>query len=515
MKKNQINHFLTLTAIGTLAISCGKKQEQPKPNILLIIADDLGYGDVSAYGNTHINTPNIDRLAKEGVSFTDGHATSATSTPSRYALFTGQYPWKNKRAKILAGDAPLLIGENQFTMEGMLKSKGYKTAAIGKWHLGMGTGHPNWNETVTPGAKEIGFDYSYIIAATCDRVPTVFIKNGKVANLAPGDSLFVDYNTPFKGEPTAITNPELMTKMTWSHGHHNTVINGVPRIGYMKGGRSACWVDENIADTLLNQAERFVTENKDKPFFLYYGLHEPHVPRVPNSRFVGKSGLGARGDAVLECDWCVGQILEHLEKEGVLENTLVIFSSDNGAVLDDGYNDQARELLNGDDPNGGFRGGKYSLYEAGTRVPFFVYWKGHIKPVVSDAPVNQIDLLASLAKLVGADIPEGLDSKDFLDTFLGKSQKGRKSMIMEANQRLALRYGKYDLIPPYNGEERNETGNEVGNLPQFTLFDIIKDPKQTTQIQDQNTEVVKKLKTVFLNETKGFYNPNQAVIELK
>jgi len=513
MGKKLLFYFLLM---GTLAIACSPvKKQLPKPNVLLIIADDLGYGDVSAYGNSKINTPNIDILANEGVTFTDGHATSATCTPSRYALFTGQYPWKNKNAKILPGDAPLLIGENQFTMGKMFQSKGYKTAAIGKWHLGMGKGHPDWNKKVIPGAKETGFDYSYIIAATCDRVPTAFIEDGNVANLAKGDSMFVDYQHPFPGEPTAITNPELMTKLTWTHGHNNTVINGIPRIGYMKGGRSACWVDENIADTLLFHAEKFVTENKDQQFFLYYGLHEPHVPRVPNQRFAGKSGMGLRGDAIMEADWCVGEILAHLKKEGVLDNTLVIFSSDNGPVLDDGYDDKARELLNGDDPSGGFRGGKYSLFEAGTRVPFFIYWKGHIKHIVSDAAVNQIDLVASLAKLVGAEIPSGLDSKDFLKTFMGKNKKGRKSMIMEANQRLALRSGNYDLIPPYKGPKTNETGNELANFQQFTLFNIKKDPAQKKELQDEKPEILKQLKEDFLTKTKGYYNSKQKEIRLK
>jgi len=506
------NKFLYFFSIVALAISCSPEQkQQTKPNVLLIIADDLGYGDVSAYGNSMINTPNIDKLANGGVCFTDGHSTSSTCSPSRYALFTGMYPWKNRKAKILPGNAPLLIGENQFTIGKMFQSKGYKTAAIGKWHMGMGKGNPDWNSTVTPGAKEVGFDYSYLIAATCDRVPTAFIENGNVANLAKGDSMFVDYIHPFPGEPTAITNPELMTKQQGTNNdHHDTVINGIPRIGFMKGGRSACWVDENIADTLLIHAENFVTENKNQPFFLYYGLHEPHVPRVPNHRFNGKSGMGVRGDAIIEADWCVGEILDHLEKEGVLDNTLIIFSSDNGPVLDDGYADQARELLNGDDPNGGFRGGKYSLYEAGTRVPFFVYWKGHIKHVVSDATVNQLDLIASLTHLVGADVPEGLDSKNFIDTFMGKSTKGRKSMIMEAMQRLALRSGDYDLIPPYKGPVYDVTKIELANLPQFTLFNIKEDPAQTKQIQDENPDILNKLKAKFLKITKGYYHSGLA-----
>ena len=266
----------------------------------------------------------------------------------------------------------------------MMQEAGYVTAAIGKWHLGMGDGNVDWNKTVKPGAKEIGFDYSNLIAATNDRVPTVYIENGRVVGLDPADPLDVGYNKNFDGEPTALTNPEIL-KMHWSHGHNQSINNGIPRIGFQKGGKSAMWVDEDMADYFTGIAKDFMTNHKDKPFFMYFGLHQPHVPRVPHGRFVGTSGMGPRGDAILEADWSVGELMAHLDKLGLLENTLVFFSSDNGPVLDDGYKDQAVELLGQHKPAGPLRGGKYSLYEAGTRVPFFVYWKGQIKPAVSDA----------------------------------------------------------------------------------------------------------------------------------
>ncbi|MFI3321447.1 MAG: sulfatase-like hydrolase/transferase [Rikenellaceae bacterium] len=506
-----------LAPVATAFASCGGEQtvEAPKqPNVIVILADDLGYGDMSAYGATAVKTPNLDMLANNGVRFTDGHATSATSTPSRYAMFTGSYPWKNPRAKILPGDAPLLIGVDQFTMPKMFQEKGYVTAAIGKWHLGMGSGNPNWNETVVPGAKEIGFDYSNLIAATNDRVPTVYVENGNVVGLDPNDPIEVNYKENYEGEPTAITNPEML-KMHWAHGHNNSIVNGIPRIGYMKGGEKAKWVDEDMADYFVGKVTNFIDENKDKPFFLYYGLHQPHVPRAPHSRFVGSTNLGPRGDAIVEGDWCVGELIKKLEKEGLLENTLIVFSSDNGPVMNDGYKDDAWEKLGDHKPAGELRGGKYSLFDAGTRVPFFVYWKGKIKPVVSDALVSQMDLLASFAELIDYNALPETDSENYLDVFMGKSMTARDGYVVEAGGRLAYRKGDYALIPPYKGEAKNNTGNEVGIVPEFTLYNLKQDITQQTAITAKEPEKVAELKAEFLKETEGYYNPNQAGIVLK
>lgn len=491
-----------------------ESKKASRPNVIIILADDLGYGDVSAYGSKTIQTPNIDMLAHGGVCFTDGHATSATSTPSRYGMFTGCYPWKNKDAKILPGNAPLLIKESQFTMPKMFQQAGYSTAAIGKWHLGMGNGNVNWNETVKPGANQIGFDYSCLIAATNDRVPTVYVENGNVVGLDKNDPIEISYKKNFEGEPTALDHPEML-RMNWAHGHNNSIVNGIPRIGFMKGGESAKWKDEEMADYFVDKVMNFIDDNKTKPFFLYYGLHEPHVPRTPNERFVGKTSMGPRGDAIIEADWCVGELIKKLEKENLLENTIIIFSSDNGPVLNDGYKDFAPELVGAHQPNGGMRGGKYSLFESGTRVPFFVYWKGEIKPVVSDAIVSQLDLVASLSTLIGAKIPAGLDSKDYLKTFLGKSKKGRSKYITEAMGRLAYRKGDYMLIPPYKGKLRNETGNELGIVKNFSLFNLRNDLKQENDLASQKASLLNEMKKEFIKETKGYYNPNNAGEALK
>jgi arylsulfatase A-like enzyme len=509
-----MNTRLFFLSASAFALAACANAKESKPNIIIILADDLGYGDMSAYGSKTINTPNLDRYANEGVRFTNGYATSATSTPSRYGMMTGMYPWKNKKAKILPGDAPLLIGETQYTWPKMMQDAGYVTAAIGKWHLGMGAGNVNWNETVTPGANQIGFDYSNLIAATNDRVPNVFVENGKVVGLDPQDPLLVSYKKNFSGEPTAITNPEML-KMMWSHGHNQSVHNGIPRIGFQKGGKSALWVDEDMADYFTGIAKNFLTENKDKPFFMYFGLHQPHVPRTPNARFVGTSGMGPRGDAIMEADWCVGEIMTQLEKLGLLENTLVIFSSDNGPVLDDGYKDQAAELLGNHKPAGPLRGGKYSLYEAGTRVPFFVYWEGKIKPKVSDALVCQLDLMASVAALIKYPLKGEFDSQNILPALMGKDKMGRTELVVEANGKMAYRSGDWAFIPAYKGPERNSTGNELGNLPEGGLFNVKTDIGQEINIASENNTQYEKMKARFIEITKGYYDSNVAEVQLK
>ncbi len=473
-----------------------KKESTIKPNIVFIYMDDLGYGDVSAYGAKDIQTPNIDKLADGGVRFTDGHSSSATCTPSRYALLTGVYPWRNKDAKILPATAPLLIDTMQLTLPKMLQEKGYYTGIVGKWHLGLGSGHTNWNQRVTPGPNEVGFDYSYIMAATQDRVPTVYIENSLVVGLDLNDPIEVDYVNNFEGEPTGKDNPELVT-MKWHHGHNNSIVNGVPRIGFMKGGNSAKWSDVDMADHFLFKAKQYVINHKNGPFFLYYAMQQPHVPRTPHPRFVGKTGLGPRGDVIAEADWCIGEFINTLEKEGLLENTLIVFTSDNGPVLNDGYYDDAVEKLGNHNPNGILRGGKYSLYEAGTRVPFITYWKGKIEPQVSDALVCQIDLLSSLASLVGS-VKKAKDSEVLLDVFTGKNQQGRDELIIEASTKTALRKGKWLMIPPYNGVAKNTQVNiELGNSKEYQLYDLNEDIAQQNNLAKKNPEKLDEMLSVF------------------
>jgi arylsulfatase A-like enzyme len=489
-----MKYLLSLLLVGLFSFH----KPTPKPNILIIYADDLGYGDVSAYKKGTLPTPNIDKLAQGGIRFTNGYSTSATCTPSRFALLTGKYPWKTEGTKVLPGDAPLLIDTASMTVPKLLKKAGYQTGVVGKWHLGLGNGALDWNKSIAFSPNDIGFDYSYIMAATNDRVPTVFVENRKVVGLDAADPIYVNYKQNFEGEPTAISNPELLTKLKWHFGHNFSVTNGVSRIGYMKGGKSALWVDEDMADVFLSKAKAFIDSYQPsktgKPFFLYYALHEPHVPRVPHARFVGKSGMGPRGDAILEADWCVGEIMKKLDKDGLLENTLVIFSSDNGPVLDDGYYDDAAEKLGNHTPAGGLRGGKYSLYEAGTRVPFITYWKGKIKPAVSNAVLCQLDFASSFAQLIGAE-SYSTDSQNLLNAILGKSKQGRANLVLEASGRLAFREGNFIMIPPYKGPAvSKEEGIELGNSSEFQLYDLSKDLAQKNNLAKQFPQRTEEMK---------------------
>ncbi|MBE0652818.1 MAG: arylsulfatase [Bacteroidales bacterium] len=483
------------------------------PNIIIIYLDDLGYGDVGAYGATELKTPNMDALANNGLRFTNAYASSATCTPSRYALLTGSYPWRNRDAKILPGTAPLLIGTEQMTLPKMLKLKGYHTGIVGKWHLGLGDGVVDWNQRISPGPNDVGFEYSYIMAATQDRVPTVYIENGRVIRLDPDDPISVDYNENFEGEPTGKENPELL-KMHWHHGHNNSIVNGIPRIGFMKGGKDALWVDEDMADTFLLRAQNYVKLHKDEPFFLYYAMQQPHVPRTPHPRFAGASGMGPRGDVIMEADWCLGEFMKTLEEEGLMENTLVIFSSDNGPVLNDGYYDDAVEKLGSHKPTGKLRGGKYSLFEAGTRIPFITHWKGTIEPGISDALVCQMDLLASIASLVKSEIPS-TDSQDLLDVFLGRSIQGRSELVMEATSRTAFRQRNWVMIPPYPGQAVNPLVNiELGNAEQYQLYNLDDDINQKVNLADSYPEKLEKMIADF-NKIRGEAYEKLEELELK
>jgi len=465
-----------------------------RPNIVIILADDLGFGDVGCYGSVKIKTPNIDRLAASGLRFANGYCTSATSTPSRFALLTGQYPWRNDRARVLPGDAPLLIDPAKTTMPGMLRNAGYTTGIVGKWHLGLGSGQIDWNRKISPGPNEVGFDYSYIMAATNDRCPTVFIRNGTVVGLDPADPIEVSYKQNFPGEPTGKEYPDRI-RMGLTQGHAGTIVNGVSRIGFMKGGTMARWTDEYMVDTFLLQAEKFVEANRKKPFFLYYALHEPHCPRIPSPRFAGKSGLGPRGDVIVEADWAVGEFLKKLDQLGLTKNTMVIFSSDNGPVLDDGYADQAVVLNGTHTPWGPLRGGKYSLLDAGTHVPFMVSWPGHIKPGISEALVCQVDFAASFAALTGQPNP-GSDSRNVLDAFLGKSAAGRTSLILEnGSGRTIIRENEWVMIPSYPGVPLYKDVNiETGFSPEIQLYNLKTDPGQRKNLAGEEKERVREMR---------------------
>ena len=485
--------FLSITFILLLCASC--KKPVPLPNIVLIYADDLGYGDVSCYGATRINTPNIDKLASHGLRFTNAHCTSSTCTPSRYSLLTGEYAWRKNGTGILTGDAPAIINPGRTTIASVLKKAGYATGVVGKWHLGLGPASgAEWNKEISCGPMDIGFDYNFIIPATGDRVPCVFIENRKVVNLDPVDPITVSFNEPIYSEPTGRDHPELL-KMHPSHGHDMTIINGISRIGYMSGGRAARWIDEDIADVITGKAVRFIQKNKNKPFFLYFSTHDIHVPRVPASRFAGKSGLGPRGDVILEFDWSVGQIMNAIDSMSLSDNTIIIVTSDNGPVVDDGYRDQAVELLNGHTPSGPLRGGKYSLLEGGTRVVFIVRWSGKVIPGVSKVLLSQIDLMSSLASLTGQALApdEAPDSFNQIDALLGRTVQGR-DWVVEHSGGLSIIKGDWKLIEPGSGPKiQVNTNTETGNSIFPQLYNMNSDIGEKFNVAKHNPDLVNEM----------------------
>jgi arylsulfatase A-like enzyme len=465
-----------------------------RPNIVVILADDLGYGDTSCYGATRVRTPNIDRLAARGLRFTDAHTSAATCTPSRYSLLTGEYAFRIPKAKVLPGDAPALIQPGRATLPSMLQGAGYRTCAVGKWHLGLGDGNVNWNGEVKPGPLDIGFDECFIMPATGDRVPCVYLEGRRVRGLDPKDPIEVSYKGPLDDQPTGKSNPELL-RVKPSHGHDMTIVNGISRIGYMKGGKAALWKDEDMADELTRHATSFIQSNRSRPFFLYFATHDIHVPRAPHARFGDSTPMGPRGNVIAELDWCVGEVVKTLERNKLLENTLLIFSSDNGAVVDDGYQDDAVAKLGSHCPNGPLRGGKYSSFEGGTRVPFLVHWPARVKPGVSDALVSQVDLLGSLASLTGQRLAAGAgpDSEDMVAALLGQSRKGRSVLVEQANG-LQLRAGQWKYIPPREGPKVNKnTNTEMGADPEPQLYDLAADIGETSNVAKQHPERVKEM----------------------
>jgi arylsulfatase A-like enzyme len=438
------------------------------PNIVVILADDVGYGDLGCYRSTKVPTPNLDKLAAAGMRFTDAHAPAAVCTPTRYSLLTGQYAWRHPPgSRILSGVAPLSIKPGTLTVPGLLKRAGYATGVVGKWHLGLGEKETDYNGEIKPGPREVGFDESFIIPATGDRTPCVYVENGRVVNLDPKDPIRVSYTQKVGSEPTGKENPDLLTNQRPSHGHDMTVVNGISRIGWMTGGTAARWKDEDMADTITRRAVSFIEGHKAKPFFLYFATHDAHVPRCPHPRFRGKSGHGLRGDAIVELDWCVGEVVAALEKNGLTENTLVIFTSDNGGVMDDGYQDGTGTDTSGYRCNGPLRGFKGGLYEGGHREPFIAKWPGHVPAGKTSAElICHVDVLATVAAITGQKLDQdaGPDSVDILPALLAEkpAKPCRETLVLQAGGgALGLRQGPWMLIP--NGGKK-KAGPELFNL---------------------------------------------------
>jgi arylsulfatase A-like enzyme len=466
------------------------------PNVIVILADDVGYGDLGCYGSTKVKTPHLDKLAAAGMRFTDAHSPAAVCTPTRYALLTGQYAWRHRPgAGILSGVAPLAIPLDRLTMAKVFKEAGYSTGVVGKWHLGLGEKEPDYNREIKPGAREVGFDYSFLIPATGDRTPCVYVENGKVVGYDPRDPIQVSYTMKVGSEPTGKENPELLTVQKPSRGHDNTIINGISRIGFMSGGKAARWKDEDMADDISKRAVTFIEKHRDRPFFLYFATHDAHVPRVPHRRFQGTSEHGLRGDAIQQLDWCVGEVLGTLDKHKLSDKTLVIFTSDNGGVMDDGYQDGTATDKSGHRCNGALRGFKGGLFEGGHRVPFIARWPGKVPAgKVSNELICHVDLLATASALVGKELPAegGPDSFNILPALQQEkpAKPCREHLVHQGGYigGLAIRQGSWKLIPaspPGAKGKKKYVENQ--------LFNLADDRSETTNLAKAQPDKVKAL----------------------
>lgn len=493
--------FPTLLALAC-GLLCPLVAEERRPNIIVIMADDVGFGDLSCYGATTFKTPNLDALASEGLRFTSGYCTASTCTPTRYSFLTGTYAFREKGTGIAPPSAPAVIAGGTPTIASMLQSVGYKTAVIGKWHLGLGGPEgPDWNGELKPGPLEIGFDYSFLLPTTNDRVPQVYVENHRVLNLDPADPLWVGNKKPDENHPTGISHRDTL-KMDWTHGHNNTIHNGISRIGFYTGGEAARFRDEDLADKWVEKSVAWIGKNKETPFFLFFASHDNHVPRIPHERFQGITPHGFRTDSVVQLDWCVGELMKTVDQLGLADNTLFVFCSDNGPVMDDGYADDALEKLGEHRAAGPFRGGKYSVYEGGTRTPFITRWKGTITPGLSDEVVSTMDLYASLASLTGAELPKdaALDTADVLGALLGeKNARGRSELVQQDNGSggtFGFRSGNWKLLRHDSKKARNlvvEKKLENVDVPQFQLYDLSVDPGESEDVFATQPEVASRM----------------------
>jgi arylsulfatase A-like enzyme len=488
-------------ALCLLAGLASASEARSRPNVIVILADDVGYGDLGCYGATKVRTPHLDRLARAGRRFTDAHSPSAVCTPTRFATLTGQYAWRQASgAGILSGEAPLCIRTAQLTLPGVFKAAGYATGAIGKWHLGLGgdgqakpgsTAKTDYNGPIAPGPLEIGFDSFFGVPATGDRTPCVYVRDRRVEGYDANDPIAVRYDKPIGNEPTGKDHPELL-KMKPSHGHDSTIVNGISRIGYMSGGKRARWVDEDMADVLAREAVRFIESHRQAPFFLYFCTHDIHVPRVPHPRFAGRSAHGTRGDVIGQLDATVGEVLAALDRTELAADTLVIFTSDNGGVLDDGYQDGSGNDTSGHRPNGHLRGFKGSLFEGGHRVPFIARWPGQVPIGQSDQLICHVDLLATCAALLGQTLaPEtAVDSFNILAALKGDTRQVRDHLVHHTGGypgALAMRQGTWKLLQAGGARYANRAGREP------LLFNLANDPSEEHDLAAHEAERVREL----------------------
>lgn len=473
------------------------------PNVVIIYGDDVGFADIGVNGGPDdLPTPNIDRLAQEGINFTDAHSPAATCTPSRFSMLTGVLAYRHK-VNILPPNGHLIIPTDYKTLPALFRDAGYATGIIGKWHLGFGAAGEqiDWNGELKPGPMEVGFDHAFLLPNTNDRVPCVYIDGRRVLNLDRDDPIHVGDTLASVTVEGSTAYPDARAQVPTAF--YQSIINGLGRIGYTSGGKSALWDDATMADVFVDRAAHFIEINKDRPFFLYFSSQDIHYPYTPNERFHEKSNYGMRGDAMVQLDWTVGKIMQILERHSLSQNTIVIFTSDNGPV---NFNDDQSGVVgihsesNAHDASGVWRGGKFQIYEGGTRVPLITRWPTRIPAnQSSDATLSQLDFLASFAKLLGHELEpdDAIDSCDRLDAILGVDSKGADVLIEECRG-LAIRSGQWKYIPSYKNRVAYEHDPKSDSL-----FNLRLDPGERTNVIQEHPEVVDSLRGVFERISAG------------
>jgi len=438
--------------VGATGGRCTGAEPPPPPNIVWIMADDLGWGDVGCYGATKVKTPNIDRLAQQGIRFTDAHSETACCTPTRYGVLTGRYSWRTSlKSGVLGWAAPLLIEEGRLTTPALLRSAGYTTGCVGKWHLGVGRQGMDWSGELKPGPLEVGFDYAFYMPGSNHGIP-ILVDNHRLVD--PADA----------GRIKKYEDAELRLKR-----------------------------QQEMGPTLAEKAVRFIENNKDKRLFLYFNPVAIHLPYTPARQFQGTSKAGVRGDFIHEFDWAVGRVVDTIDRLGLAEQTLIIVTSDNG----------------GDQPGsmGPFRAHKTSVYEGGHRVPFVARWPGKIPAgKVCDETICLSDLLATCAALLGKTLPDdaGEDSFNILPLLLGQKPDGpvRVAMINKAcrGPSISIRQGPWKLILPDGcwPTEEGVAALEAGKLGKGELYNLADDIGESKNLYDQHPEIVKKLQELFV-----------------
>lgn len=517
MKKTSL--YLSLLSLCCASATGLSAAESTPPNVVFIFADDLGYGDLSCYGATKVQTPNIDQLAAEGRKFTDAHSASAVCTPSRYALMTGEYPLRAFGGKGAWGPLPetseLIIDTDTLTIGKVFKNKGYATAALGKWHLGFGKGKNDWSMPLRSGPQDVGFDYYWGVPLVNSGSPYVYVENDMIVGYDPEDPLIPG------GKPTSVTPTfpkEASVKQPNKFGGAQAAhaIYDDEKTGTLLTEKAVNWITDNTRSTSSGQAP--------KPFFLYFATTNIHHPFTPAPRFKGSSQAGLYGDYIQELDWMVGEIMQCLKDNGLSDNTLIIFTSDNGGMMNLAGRNAVKD---GHKMNGELLGFKFGVWEGGHRVPFIARWPGKIEAgSESDQLICNVDMLASFMALTGQD-PSSLKQKDsvnVLPALLGNPTESLRSDLVLAPRKeklLSIRKGKWMYIPGkgsggFGGSKPHQhawggapavalVGGENSDMangkikkgaPPAQLYDLENDLSQTKNLYRDYPEVVKEMQAL-------------------